>query len=1083
MAFSLIPLSALAVEDTGGELLYEESEEGPESEDTLDTLQQEAENEEEDLGDPADKSAESIEDENGAASFAAPQEEENANSEEAQDAEEPIDEIDLLADSQDDTEEPDDSDETEWTEIDLLPELEYDDRYSLGDLSELKETGEDYVISDITNEPESCQVVSGQVTKNPDEVITQASKDSLDIIATGVGTATIYLVPADQEETDEKPGEKTDDADSSENEETSKAGFQVNVTVVPATLTLMYLTGQSNMEGLCSDSTGYDLNASVACQEGTVYSTYAPTSSSNAKNITGLSFSETCNENNASDFVAGSLQSDTSISGENLTYQLNSLTTEGSGKTGPDSGLAYEWNDLTGDKVWVINTAWSSTGVGSWIPGATQYKRSAAVWNYVEQVYQAEIEAGHYTDGGRLAFWLQGESDTTAKTTTEDYISEFTSMQASMQEALSLNAFGIIMVRGSGTGDSTSGAYTTDKDLKMSNPRIAQYVLGGSSGPSDVYIVSNANEQWVTDAGVKSYFQTAYSGGSLSYPMHSGSTSLPTTVKAVHSDIHYSQIGHNENGITAADGMYQALYGSTTPVSVSWKDEDGSSITSMTLLVTGDTAVAVPVADPVYSAREVTCSSGSGISYDSQNCIVTAKSTGSHTLSASYEGKSSDLTVKVSVSKDLSSVAGSNYTGLYKYDGNWWYLKNGVIQRDYESVVKNENGWWYVNNGMVDFTYTGFAENSNGWWYIENGEVTFNTNSVIKDTNKKIDGAETWWYVVGSQVQTGFTGLADYKNSSGWWYINNGKVTFDVETVAKNKNGWYYVKDSKVDFSYNGFAENSNGWWYIEDGTVTFNKNSVIKDTNKKIDGAATWWYVVGSEVQTSFTGLADYKNSNGWWYISKGKVTFDVNTVAKNKNGWYYVKDSKVDFNYNGFEKNSNGWWYLENGTVTFNKNSVIKDNNKKIDGAKSWWYVVGSKVQTGYTGVANYKNSNGWWYIKNGKVDFTANTVAKNKNGWWYVLGGKVQFGFTGLANYKNSNGWWYINSGKVTFNVNTVAKNKNGWWYVKNSKVDFGFNGIASNSNGRWYLQGGKVDFTYNGTCNYNGKRYTIVNGKVR
>ncbi len=95
--------------------------------------------------------------------------------------------------------------------------------------------------------------------------------------------------------------------------------------------------------------------------------------------------------------------------------------------------------------------------------------------------------------------------------------------------------------------------------------------------------------------------------------------------------------------------------------------------------------------------------------------------------------------------------------------------------------------------------------------------------------------------------------------------------------------------------------------------------------------------------MQTDYTGVANYSNANGWWYIKEGKVDFSANTVAQNKNGW---------------------------------------------------WYVTGGKVQFGFTGLADYSNANGWWYIKNGKVDFTYNGLASNKNGWWYIAGGQVLF-----------------------------------------------------------------------------------------
>ncbi len=245
------------------------------------------------------------------------------------------------------------------------------------------------------------------------------------------------------------------------------------------------------------------------------------------------------------------------------------------------------------------------------------------------------------------------------------------------------------------------------------------------------------------------------------------------------------------------------------------------------------------------------------------------------------------------------------------------------------------------------------------------------------------------------------------------------------------------------------------------------------------------WGYFLEASTNTSnstSTGT-DIVNMDGKWvYTVNGTPDYSYTGVAKNNNGWWYVENGVVDFSYYGFAQNENGWWYIEDGKVTFNKNSVIQDTKKKINGKSDWWYVVESKVQTSFTGLADYSNSNGWWYINNGKVTFDVNTVAKNKNGWWYVLGSKVQFGFTGLADYSNSNGWWYISSGKVTFNVDTVAKKKNGWWYVKNSKVDFGYNGIAQNKNGWWYIKNGKVDFSYNGKVTVSGKTYSVHNGEV-
>ncbi len=317
--------------------------------------------------------------------------------------------------------------------------------------------------------------------------------------------------------------------------------------------------------------------------------------------------------------------------------------------------------------------------------------------------------------------------------------------------------------------------------------------------------------------------------------------------------------------------------------------------------------------------------------------------------------------------------------------GKWVYTVNGTPDYSYTGLAKNANGWWYVKNGVVGFDYTGFAANGNGKWYCENSRVTFSTNSVFKDTTGAIGTAGNWYYVVGSKVQTSFTGLANYKNEKGWWYIKNGKVDFSHNGVDKNKNGWYYVTDGKVQFG---------------------------------------------------FTGLANYKNENGWWYIKDGRVDFNAAGVYKNNNGWWYVKGGKVDFSYTGFGKNEKGKWYLEEGKVKFNKNSVIKDTTGAIGTKGLWYYVVESKVQADFIGLADYRNENGWWYIKDGKVDFTVNTVAKNKNGWWYVKGGKVDFSYNGIA--QNSNGWWYIKDGKVDFSYNGEISVSDKLCQVKDGKV---------------------------------------------
>ena len=258
---------------------------------------------------------------------------------------------------------------------------------------------------------------------------------------------------------------------------------------------------------------------------------------------------------------------------------------------------------------------------------------------------------------------------------------------------------------------------------------------------------------------------------------------------------------------------------------------------------------------------------------------------------------------------DIIKGVANNEAGKAGTEG-WWYVVNSKVNGG-NTVAKNANGWWAVRGGKVDFNYTGFAANANGWWYAENGRVKFDKNDVLKgsannDASKA--GVEGWWLVRGSKV-TKATTVA--KNSNGWWRIEDGMVNFKYNGVAKNEYGWWYLKDGKVNFGYTGFGSNENGWWYVEKGQVKFNKDDVIKGVANNEAGKA---------------------GEDGWWLVRESKVRKET-TVAKNSNGWWYISGGKVDFNYTGLGTNNNGTWYIRNGKVDFSYNGMY-DGKMIVDG-----------------------------------------------------------------------------------------------------------------------------------------------------
>ncbi len=336
----------------------------------------------------------------------------------------------------------------------------------------------------------------------------------------------------------------------------------------------------------------------------------------------------------------------------------------------------------------------------------------------------------------------------------------------------------------------------------------------------------------------------------------------------------------------------------------------------------------------------------------------------------------------------------------------------------------SELGWTYCNSGDYQIPYGSVWSTNVGTKWLQAALNKYQNAGLTVDGDY---GSATTAAVKAFQTSVGLTadGQAGVQTVSMLMYklyyntavngsSSSGTSSVTTDVAWNSSTGkWEYTVNGVADYTYTGFAQNSHGWWYIENGIVTFTKSSVIRDINSygesAIDGQSGWWYVAGGEVQTGYTGVANHSNASGWWYVKNGKVDFTANTVASNKYGWWYVVGGKVQFGYTGVANysNSSGWWYIKNGKVDFTANTVASNNN-------GWWYVVGGKVQFGYTGVVNYTNSSGWWYVSGGKVNFGFTGIASNKSGTWYVKGGKVQFGYTGTVKYNGKT--YQVSGGKV-------------------------------------------------------------------
>lgn len=781
--------------------------------------------------------------------------------------------------------------------------LNYDDRYSIAN------DYPGYTIDTVWSQfVTSYQVQNGQISNIKDENVLVKTSDTT-LTATGVGAATVVL----------KKGSGW-----------STQYVNLYITVKPARLTMMYLLGQSNMEGMCSGNTGYENDKNILNTAGAVYSTYLPTATDPSNYMTDIFWSQYGTKDNAWSFVPQSLTSTYSLAGTQLQYPLNVLTTEVQpykGKGGMDSALAYEWRQKTGDKVWVVNLAYSGSRIYQWVPGNEIYERAAVTAQLVKQVYDAEIAVGHYTTGNQLAFWMQGELDSMT-VQAADYRQYFLNMYQNFSSRVPVEKCGIITTR--------AAVYTHKyvDDVYLCGPRIAQYGLGASPELTGIYVVCNAHEQWITDEGVAQYFQNRFPYGVFTYPMRSTDHALPTSIYDVHQDIHFSQTGHNENAIIAADNMYALVYGSSVGVqSFQWRDVEYQAISQVTLRKNTDMVV-LGLIDPVYLSKQISYTMTDGLSYDVRTATLRANTeqAGDQYLDArlsdgTFLGR---LTVHVVDHYDYEDASGRPYTGLYQQaDGQWIYVKNGSWAPD----------------------YTGFVQKDNDWWYVENGRITFTCYGLVKGL---ANGSNSWWYVTGSRISFCST-VAE--NAYGWWKITNGQVDFNFTGLAENAYGWWKITNGQVDFSYVGYEQNGSNWWYVYGGQVCFQTTDVLQGT-------------VGGQY--------------GWWKVCEGKVNFD-DDVCENAYGWWKITCGKVDFDYNGLAQNAYGWWMIQQGHVNFSANGLVDNGN-------GWWLVRNGMVDFSYNGLID--NGNGWWLITNGQVNFAYQGYVQNEYGIWWVSGGHVDF-----------------------------------------------------------------------------------------
>ncbi len=415
------------------------------------------------------------------------------------------------------------------------------------------------------------------------------------------------------------------------------------------------------------------------------------------------------------------------------------------------SALGKTYYNLSGEKVVFLQSAYSGSPIERWLDPDDHPSLAEADTNHYDATQtgytalMAILTSDKYEIRTTANFWLQGETcmssvwdyngGTSGKGdwkspgaddtlfTDEDYSNMFLKVHKQMQDDFGIETNNILLVRAHG-----SVVPNKDTNIKaaINNVRAAQYSLANTY--DDITIVSRLSD-WVVP------YNTKYIG--TPYEPYNGMMGVK--------NVHYNQIGHNANGVIAAENYFKNRDAETDSAATSVEiiNTDGierlSDGTTFTIEV-GDTKRLAAFALPEHSLSDVEwTSSDPNVAKVSTFGLITVLSEGNATITATAES-GVKATVKV------VGVARTAETIHYRWDfnGNLSSSADANDLRLSDLATKNiaggnykfENGKLVVASSVAalnrpDFTMTfPVTVSSDLDWSIE-WKAKFTNNSVF----------------------------------------------------------------------------------------------------------------------------------------------------------------------------------------------------------------------------------------------------------------------------------------------------------------------------------------------------------------
>ena len=348
------------------------------------------------------------------------------------------------------------------------------------------------VIQILDQQIDSCKVG----TSDPDDAILYFDETSGQYIAVGVGTATL-------------------DVD----------GKQVLIRVKPAPISLFMITGHSIGAGQCGVAA-----QSVQCEAGQAYSCHKPATFQGATEDMGIGYASAVKPQGIDAFAPG-----------------------GGGTIGEGSGIAFKWNQLTGEKVWVLNAAKGGSVIPEWQKGGEFYEPAVAMYRAAALVLKNEIAAGHYLLKNTAIIYHSAANFEYKNVEYTDEVMEFwyDSMYNGFLEDLAMDingdgeketvqCLGFIPI----WSNAKKGSYVHDKPIN--------FYMALSDAYPGCFIVGETMRNWCTDTLLNENFPA------IEYTTQSEPVELPSNKESMHAEdgVHYTQVVYNAAGLELGENLY-----------------------------------------------------------------------------------------------------------------------------------------------------------------------------------------------------------------------------------------------------------------------------------------------------------------------------------------------------------------------------------------------------------------------------------------------------------------------------------------------------------------------------------------------